>query len=322
MGPKIVDIDSGERDLTLYPLPNDYTVTMNLPLYRVSKVRLMNARLVNCQQLINPGNRQFELDGTTIVLPKGTYANGAALATGLQTALIGTNVTIVTFNSYSNTLTYSNIGTGNNFTFKFFTGSNGYSTSSTVGPPANILGFTGLDASSTNGTLTSNCIDLAGPTALLLRLTCGSEDLIQSSYIDGGTFSFGKNTYDTSSCGQLLPTYMGRIPLNSIGSVFQYTPQDSYIEYATPPDLNITSMRIRMYWNNGTKLIPYDFGVTNHMLKFEFTCETDRFLNVQPYAEVDELPEPIKEPEGPPNNMMIYIIVSVVLFLGFLMLIG
>ena len=110
--------------------------------------------------------------------------------------------------------------------------------------------------------------------------------------------------------------------MNSIGSVFQYTPQDYFIEYATPPDLNITNLRIRMYWNNGTKLIPYDFGVTNHMLKFEFTCETDRFLNIQPYAEVDELPEPIKEPDGPPNNMMIYIIVSVVLFLGFLMLIG
>jgi hypothetical protein len=93
------------------------------------------------------------------------------------------------------------------------------------------LGFNGLDADSTNGSLTSNCVDLAGPTALLFRLTCGGEDLIQTSYIDGGTFSFGKNTYDTSSSGQLLPTYMGRIPLDEIGSVFQNTPQDIYIDY-------------------------------------------------------------------------------------------
>lgn len=322
MGVTIVDIDSSERDIIKYPLPNDYTVNMNLPLYRVSKIRLLTARLVNCQQLINPGNKQFQIDGTTIVLPQGTFSNGSNLASGLQTALVGTNVTSVSFNSYTNALTFSNVGTGNNFTFKFFTGSNGYATSSSVAGPANILGFNGDDVSSVGGTLVSNAINLNGPTSILLRLTVNGEDLKQTSYIDGGTFSFGNTTYSNTNTNQLLPSYMGRIPLDLPGTVFQYTPQDHLIEYSLPPDINITKLTIRMYWNNGTKLIPYDFGVTNHMLKFEFTCETDRFLKVYPYKDIGKLPDPIKDAEGAPNINFVYIIAFVVLFLGFLMLIG
>ena len=322
MGVTIVDVDSGERDIIQYPLPNDYTVKMNLPLYRVSKIRLITARLVNCQQLINPGNKQFQVDGTTIVLPQGTYSNGTTLATGLQTAFIGTNVTSVVFNTYTNALTFSNIGTGNNFTFKFFTGSNGYATSSNVGGPANVLGFNGSDISSTNGALVSDVINLAGPTSLLLRLTVNGEDLKQYSYIDGGAFSFGNTTYSNTTTSQLIPSYMGRIPLDLPGVAIQYSTQDHLIEYKTPPDLNITNIQVRMYWNNGTKLIPYDFGVTNHMLQFEFTCDTDRFLNVYPYDDVGKLPDPIKDAIGAPNINFVYIVAFVVLFLGFLMLIG
>ena len=97
MGVTIVDVDSGERDITQYPLPNDYTVKMNLPLYRVSKIRLLTARLVNCQQLINYGNKQFQVDGTTIVLPEGTFSNGTTLASGLQTALATTLMSIFVY---------------------------------------------------------------------------------------------------------------------------------------------------------------------------------------------------------------------------------
>jgi len=272
--------------------------------------------------MINTGNKQFEVDADSIILTEGTYSNGTTLAVGLQAALANTNVSSVSFDTFTNKLTYSNIGIGNNFSFNFFTGSNGYSTSSMNGPPANIMGFNGLDVSSSNGIITSDVIDLSGPTSIFIRLTCNGEDLIQSSYIDGGTFSFGNTIYDVTSTSQIVPTYMGRIVLNTIGTVVPYTPMDYLIEYNTPPDLNITNIRIRMYWNNGTKLIPYDFGVTNHMLKFEFSCETDRFMKIYPYNEVDELPEPMKEPEVSNNNNMIYIIVFIVLFLGFLMLIG
>jgi hypothetical protein len=115
---------------------------------------------------------------------------------------------------------------------------------------------------------------------------------------------------------------MGRIPLDLPGVAIQYATQDHLIEYKTPPDLNITNLQVRMYWNNGTKLIPYDFGVTNHMLQFEFTCDTDRFLKVYPYDDVGKLPDPIKDAIGAPNINFVYIIAFVVLFLGFLMLIG
>jgi hypothetical protein len=324
MGHVILDVDSGERDVIQYPLPNDYTVKTNLPLYRVSNVKLVNARLLNCQTIINSGNNTLYIDGIIVTLPNGNPSNGAVLASTLQTALIGTNVTTVTFNSYSNTLTYANVGTGNNFTFQFFSGANGYSNAfSPFGPPADVMGFNGNDVSSTNGTLDSSLINMFGPTSIFLRLTCGGEDLVQSSYIDGGTFSFGNVISSNTSTPQIPPTYMGRIILNQYESAVLFTPTDHLISFSTPPDLNIRDIRVRLYWNNGTKFTPYDFGMINHILKFEFTCETDRFLKVYPEpSDPDELPKPIDEPGGGEVSTMYYVIAFVVLFLGFLMLIG
>jgi hypothetical protein len=252
------------------------------------------------------------------------YSNGALLASNLQTALAGTNVATVSFSTFSNVLTFSNVGTGNNFTFQFFTGANGYASNlSTSAPPATVLGFNGLNVSSTNGTLVSSPIDLDGPTAVFVRLTCSGEDLVQQVYVDGGTFSFGNATYETTPTTQIVPTYMGRIPLDKVGTVFQYTPQNYLIEYETPI-INIKDIRVRMYWNNGTKLVPYDFGIVNHMLKFEFDCELDRLHKVYPDVKVGQLPPPI--PEGKPwawsHNNTMYIIAFVVLFLGLLILLN
>jgi hypothetical protein len=281
--------------------------------------------LVNCQQTINNGNNTFQVDGISVTLTNGIYSNGALLASNLQTTLrnAGTNATSVSFNTFSNVLTFSNVGTGNNFTFQFFTGANGYSSNlSTSAPPANVLGFNGLDVSSTNGTLVSSPIDLNGPTAVFVRLTCSGEDLVQQVYVDGGTFSFGNATYETTPTTQLIPTYMGRIALDEVGSVYQYTPQSHLIEYVTP-NINIKDIRVRMYWNNGTKLIPYDFGIINHMLKFEFECELDRLNKVYPDVEVGKLPPPI--PEGKPwswfHDSSMYI-VAFVLFFGLLVLLN
>ena len=320
MGLVTIDIDSGERDLTLYPSPNDYTIRTNKTLFGVNRVRLLTARLVNCQNLINTGNRQFQIDGTTITLPVGTYTNGTALASNLQTALGATNVSTVAFNPFTNKLTFSNVGTGNNFTFKFFTGSNGATTSSLVGTPAQVMGFSGIDVTSSGGHLVSNIIDLTGATSIIVRLTCSGEDLMQPVYVDGGSFSFNNALYENPSTLQIAPTYIGRIPLGPPGSCVPYTQMDYLIDFPVK-DVNIKDIRVRLYWNNGTKLIPYDFGMTNHMLKFEFTCETDRLMKVYKVSPVDELPEPINELPPTPSKTL-YIIAFVVLFLGLMILIG
>ena len=315
----VLDVDSGERDPTIYPSPNDYTIKLNQTLYGVSKLTIVGARIPNCQNLINVGNKQFQLDNKTYVLDEATYTNGADLASNVQTTLLGSNVTQVSYLEKNKTLLFSNCGVGNNvFTFKFLTGSNGYSTQSLVGPPATVLGFNGTDIGVKAGSnvLVSNVIDLNGPTTLFVRITCKGDEFDKDVYVNGGTFSFGNITSNTSSLSSIAPNYVGRIILNNIGEINQYNTTDTLIHYDVP-NLNIEELRLRFYWNNGNKLIPYDFGKRNHMIKFEITCDTDRLSKIYDENPVDELPPPVDPPPEPKRRDTILMVA-----IGFILLLG
>jgi hypothetical protein len=311
-----LDVDSGERDPSLYPNPNDYTIKLNRTLYDVTKLTLVGARIPNCQNLINVGNKQFQLDSTTYILQEATYTNGTDLASNLQTTLAGSNVTQVTFNSKDNTLTFSSTPNDDWFAFRFSTGSNGYATNSLVGPPAAVLGFNGTDVNTPDGLyeITSNVIDLDGPTSLFMRITCKGDEFDKDIYVNGGTFSFG-NSGATSTFASIPPNYIGRI-IQKSGVVTQYNKTDATIEYDVP-NLNVDELRIRFYWNNGNKLVPYDFGKRNHILKFEVSCETDRLSKVYDEGPVDELPPPVDPPPEPFRKDTILLIV-----LGFMLFVG
>jgi hypothetical protein len=315
-----LDVDSGERDPSAYPNPNDYTVQLNDTLYGVTKIRIVEAKVPNSQNLVNTGNKQFQLENQTYVLNEATYINGTDLASNIQTTLVGSNVTSVVFNTKNNKLFFSNVGTSNAFSFKFLSGSNGYSTSSAVGPPAAVFGFNGTDVSSVSGTITSNVIDLSGPTSLFVRITCRGEDFTKDIYINGGTFSFGNTAGQTTTLSGVGPNYIGRIVLGGIGETTYFNTTNYNIEYDVP-NLNITDIRLRFYWNNGNKLIPYDFGQRNHILKLEFTCEVDRLSKVYEEGPVDELPPPVEEmPEPFRNNMIVTIALAFILLLGLFIL--
>jgi hypothetical protein len=317
-----LDVDSGERDPSLYPNPNDYTIKLNRTLYGVSKLTIVGARIPNCQNLINVGNKQFQLDNKTYVLQEATYTNGTDLASNLQTTLAGSNVSQVTFSTQNNTLTFSNCGVGNNvFSFKFMSGSNGYATQSLVGPPATVLGFNGLDVGVSAGSnvLTSNVIDLDGPTSLFVRLSFRGDDFDRDIYVNGGTFSFDTNI-QTSNIESIPPKYIGRIILRNLGELSQYTQNDRQITYDVP-DLNIDQLRIRLYWNNGNKLIPYDFGKRNHIMKFEIECQADRLAKKYEEGPVDELPPPVDPPPEPFRRDTIFMVaLGLILFIGMIIL--
>lgn len=213
-----LDVDSGERDPSLYPNPNDYTIKLNRTLYDVTKLTITGARIPNCQNLINFGNKQFQLDTKTYVLQEATYTNGSDLASNLQSSLVGSNVTQVTFNTASNKLVFSNCGVGNNvFSFNFLSGSNGYATNSLIGTPATVLGFNGTNVGVSVGSnvLTSNVVDLDGPTSLFVRITCKGDEFDKDIFINGGTFSFGNST-QTSTFSSIPPNYVGRIILQNL----------------------------------------------------------------------------------------------------------
>ncbi len=293
------DVDSSERDPTVYRSPNDYTVRLNKRLYGVTKITLTAARIPNSQYLICAGNRQICVDNQTYLIKQGNYTNGFDLASNVQLALTGSKVDSVTFNELTSNLVFSNTDS-QTFNLQFFSGSNGYATTSTVGPPASVLGFSGEDVS--GSTVSSGPIDLTGPSAIFMRITIGSDDLDRDVFVNGGTFAGGV----TSGVGSVPPHYVGRIVLN--GPVTTVTLNDTPIEYLVP-SLNCDSFRLRFYWNNGTKLVPYDFGNRNHILKFNVTCETDRFNKIYEMSEdPDTLPPPVEDVDVPkrPQSLLLY----------------
>jgi len=92
----LVDIDSSERDPIEYPNPNDYTIRLNDRIYDITSIKLVSARIPNCQPLINSGNRQFEVNGVSVVLDEGTYTDGADLASNLQIQMAPPNTAVDT----------------------------------------------------------------------------------------------------------------------------------------------------------------------------------------------------------------------------------
>jgi len=300
-----IDVDSSERDPAVYPDPADYTVRLNKRLYGVTKITLTAARIPHCTPLIGPSNSTLIVDGVTHTVPWGTYTNGTDLASNVQHALVGSNISSVTFSGpATSNLVFSNVGS-NVFTVQFPWGNS----------PASILGLNGSNV--TGSTVTTGSIDLTGPPSIFLRLTTGADDLDKELFINGGTFTFGDSGGLGQTFPQVPPHYIGRIILGTLGEVHILNVVDAPLTYDVP-NLNIDDIRVRMYWNNGTKLVPYDFGSRNHILKFDITCETDRFNKVYETSPVDELPVPVDsfvEPKRLSNNY-IFIGIALVLVLG------
>ena len=83
-----LDIDSGERDPVLYSNPSDYVVHLKNPIYDVTKISLISARIHNSQYLIHSRNNQFDVltnggSTQTVTIPIGNY-NGEELAEAIQ----------------------------------------------------------------------------------------------------------------------------------------------------------------------------------------------------------------------------------------------
>ena len=55
----LLEIDSSQRDVALYPNSNTYSVTINRPIYNVSKIKLIAARIPLPQWTIDAHNDTF-----------------------------------------------------------------------------------------------------------------------------------------------------------------------------------------------------------------------------------------------------------------------
>ena len=324
----LLDIDSSERDTLVYPEPNDYVINLNRQLYNVTNLKLEAARIPTSQLHINQGNRTFSIDGTTITLPERNFDDGNDLKSNLIDQIVTpglTNVQTITFDSNTNALTFSNT-LGNNFSLEFYDGSNGSNTNSTYGTPFSLLGFNQNNQTSSSGTLVSGSIDLDGPTSLIIRVTTNGDDLNKEVYVNGGSFSFGTFGSTQGGPGTVESIYMGRIMTGGHNQLIDYNGNDDPVThfFHKGPEKSISQLRIRFYYNVGSKLIPYDFRSRNHTLKFRVTCSLDKLSSLAVEKPiVQELPPPVELPFLEPpsrDNRYFMLLVGLGLILGLIIL--
>tara|TARA_B100001758_G_scaffold110422_1_gene94634 strand:+ start:400 stop:1362 length:963 start_codon:yes stop_codon:yes gene_type:complete len=254
-----LDIDSGERDPIAYPNPGDYVVELKNPIYNVSKISLVSARIHASQLLINDRNNTFSVNGTTVMLPNENYS-GNEIASELLTQFQATSVPIsaVTYDKSKNDLSFTGYAP---FTFEFYGGENGFASGvEGLTTPHDIMGLPASNISSVNNTIDTGSLHLQGPDALILKISSGSEQLNKTVYSD-------------------TPFYTGRILM--AGDVINYSGIDDTVEHNFDSGTqNISKLRIQFFYSSNNRLIPYDFRNANHVLKLSIVGTTDKLSRV------------------------------------------
>ena len=305
-----LDIDSSERDTLLYPNANNYVITLKTPVYDVSNITLVSARIPIPQLLVNNTNKTFSVDGTNINLDMTNYTSGADLAADLDIKLQppASNVDSVVFDTDTNSIVFSNTLTGtHNFTFEFYSGTNGYtSNTSSLTTPHQIFGFSSSDSTSTTNTLRSGAINLNGPNSIIIRLSTGSDE-------------FNKLVYSST------PFYTGHILTNG-SDVINFTNADDPLthQFHTGTQKYVRDIKVEFFYMSHGRLIPYDFRNQDHVLKFEIGCSTDKLEGlpkVSPDVVKRTLPPPVSIPvlENPYKRNS-YLAIFAVIFVGVMLL--
>ena len=295
----ILDIDSGERNTNTYPNVEDIEIYLENEIYDVSKIELTAGNINTPQLTICRSNKSFQVDNTIVTLDEKNYTDGAVLAQDLQTKLSATtNITGVSFNSNTETLTFTG---STNFTFKFHSGHNGYAINNAETTPHEVLGFSATDVSSTANRLESGYINLRGPNALILRLSSGSD-------------IFSKDIYYNN------PYYTGTIQLGKNNDRTKFIGGNDLVEHCFNTGIlkTLQNLRLEFFYSSAGKLIPYDFRNSNYSLKFKIKCSKEKVLSK--LSRDISLPPPISIPEFDDvdrwENYKVYMAIFVIVMVG------
>jgi hypothetical protein len=290
-----LDIDSSERDTNVYTHASNYVVTLKEPIYDVTQIRLISARIPTVQLTTCSTNKTFSIhdsgapnDLIEITLNETNYTNGTALASDLDTLMQppATCIDEVVFDTDTQALTFSNTEAtaSNTFSFKFFDGTNGYLSNVAVTTPHQVMGFSSKNTT-VGESVVSGAINLEGPNSLILRISSGSDE-------------FTKTVYSTT------PFYTGHLLLNGSDFLnYHHTDDPLSHEFYSGPQKYIKELQLEFFYMSNGRLIPYDFRNQDHILKFEITCSTDKLVGLPkvtiPLDDVveNELPPPISIPE-------------------------
>ena len=310
-----LDIDSGERDTNVYAHANNYVVTLKEPIYDVTKVTLVSARIPTPQLTICSTNKTFSIydsgapdDTIEVTLDETNYTSGATLASDLDTKMQPplTCIDSVVFDSDTNALTFSNTESSNIFSFEFFDGTNGYLSNVALTTPHQVLGFSSKNPTAADSVV-SGAINLEGPNSLILRLTAGSDELTKTIY-------------------SVTPFYTGHILLNGSDFINYHHADDPLThEFYKGPQKFIRDIKIEFFYTSHGRLIPYDFRNQDHVLKFEITGSTDKLEGLPKVSSevVNKvLPPPISIPTQLDDvyKWKEYLSIGIIIFVGIVLL--
>lgn len=119
------------------------------------------------------------------------------------------------------------------------------------------------------------------PNSLILRLSSGSDEFNQSVYFGTPKGSSQKGT----------PHFTGHILLDGTSNITFNGSDDPVVHrFHSGPQKSISELGIEFLYLNSGVLTPYIFGNTEHILKFELKCSTDKLenLKVDPPEEIEE----------------------------------
>jgi len=278
-----LNIDSSERDTGIYAYANSYVVNLDNPIYDISNIKLVSARIPTPQLMTCATNKTFKVDGVSITLNETNYSNGYVLAEDLDIELApaNTHIDTVIFDEETDSLVFSNTQASDDFTLQFYSGTDGYlSNASPLTTPHQLMGFSSKDFTSTNNTLRSGAINLNGPNSLILKLTTGSDEFTQTVY--------------TSN-----PFYTGHILLDGTDSINFNGADDKLVHhFHSGAQKMIKDVKIEFFYMSHGRLISYDFRNQDHVLKFEITGSTDKLENL-PKVPIEESKKVEKEEPKP-----------------------
>jgi len=187
-----LDIDSGERDAAIYEYSNNYSVTLKTPLYNVTKLEVVSARIPR-NRIINHFNNKFTIhdDFGTYNIELDPLDNSLAgtpsettVATLVKNAIATAGCDTVDQVAYSySKFQFSNVASTDEFNLDFYNGVDGWS-SNVINrtTPNQIFGMNTSNLVSSSSVIKGGDPGIAfGPKTFVLKISAGPDDFNQDS---------------------------------------------------------------------------------------------------------------------------------------------
>jgi len=322
-----LDIDSGERDPTIYEYSNNYSVSLKTPLYNVTKLEVVSVRLPR-PRVFNHFNNKFTIHDdngsydVTIDPLDTTFSSGSVsestFASYIQTRISASGCTtadrvVYTYNHFE----FSNVEGSHEFSLDFYTGVDGF-TSNVMNrtTPNQFFGLNSSNVASSSSLVSAGRAGVGvAPKSFVLKISSGSDDLNQDSYTNTPFYTgvfLNTETDVTYSTYQEYYTFYGN--------------DDSFVhEFNNGPQREISNLKIEWYYKENNKLIPLDFMNRDHAIKLRIHGSTDKLEGlpkVSPEVVNKELPPPISIPTQLDDvyKWKEYLSIGIIIFVGIVLL--